>query len=268
MKVRLATPSYSGYPAILHANSVSDLLVQNGKDGVTWHRSAAIGCPVLPRVRNVMVAEMLGSDCDGILFVDDDIGFRADDAIRIVKHGVPVVGAAAQKRVSVTTEAPRMNVAINPEGAGINEHGLMFNRLAPACFLYVAREVFETMLSNQELRDAGLVRRFIYTSASDRAAPYLATYFGYGLAPAFPGSSEYDRAAELAEKFPEIADFSEPLIDVGEDYDFCMKCEVAGIPRFIDTEIDLVHMDGRVAHTYSLRKMFQDTEAVRLEAAE
>jgi len=253
MKVMLATPCYSGYVHFNHAHSVAETLLAGRSQGINWYRGGGLGCPVLPRVRNVLCAEMLADpDTDGILFIDDDIAFKPEDAARIVSHGEQVVAGTAQKRLIRTTDTPEINAALDAR-APMDARGLIKNTLVPSCFLWIHRSVFEQMLDNQELHDNGLVRRFVYTTLGPQALKYCATYFGYGLATARPDGPEARQAA--------AAGIENPLVDIGEDYDFAIKCEVAGISCYIDSEIDLIHYDGRVAHEWSFRKMLSSGQA-------
>lgn len=260
MKVMLATPCYSGYLHHAHATSVMYAVGGGPANGVSWHRFVAPGNPVLPRVRNVLSSLMLapqpdGVDFAGILFIDDDIAFKPADAARIVKHGRQVVAGVAQKRVHKWNEPAEINAAID-DGAPLEPNGLLQNALVPSCFLWIHRSVFEGMLASEELHNSGLVRRFIYPALPDHAQPYCATYFGYGLASPRPGGVEERLAKRLG--------VEDALVDIGEDYDFSIKCDVIGVPRFIDTEIELIHYDGRVAHDLSFKKM-QEAGVVDLE---
>lgn len=266
MKVMLATPCYSGYVHYAHASSVAETLVAAPSTGINWARWVAPGNPVLPRVRNILVANMLapqpdGEAFDGILFIDDDIAFDPRDAARIVSHGERVVAGIAQKRTAAVGEKAEINAAID-NMAPMDGRRLIRNTLVPSCFLWIHRSVFEEMLESKELHDSGLVRRFLYTTLPDEAMPFCATYFGYGLASPREGGIEERLAKRL--------NIPDALVDIGEDYDFSIKCQVAGIPLFIDSEIELIHYDGRVAHTLSFKKMVAAgaSELVQAKAAE
>lgn len=259
MKVMLATPCYSGYVHFNHAESVANTIAASGRHGIEWYRGGGLGCPVLPRVRNVLAAQMLADpEADGILFIDDDIAFHPDSAKRIVSHGERVVAGAAQKRLLRGGDTPEINAAIGKR-APIDGRGLIRNALVPSCFLWIHRSVFEDMLADQRLQETGLVKRFIYSTLRDEAQPWCATYFGYGLATPNPDGPESVIAERLG--------IEEPLVDIGEDYDFAMKCDLAGIPCYLDGEIELTHYDGRVAHDWSFRKMIAGGQA-KLQAAE
>jgi hypothetical protein len=205
---------------------------------------------------------------DGILFVDDDIAFRPEDAARIVSHGLPVVAGVGQKRAQHMGSPPELNAVIDQNAPMDARTGVIRNRLVPSCFLWIHRSVFEQMLSCEELYRSGLVRRFLYHTLSDAAQRWCATYFGYGLAQPRPGGVEADLAERLQREYPGDPAFAEPLVDIGEDYDFAIKCEVAGIPLYIDSTIRLVHYDGRVAHDYSLAQAFEQGVAETRQAAE
>jgi len=48
---------------------------------------------LVQRARNMLVAQFLASDATHLLFIDADIGFGADAALRLVGHGRPLIGA-------------------------------------------------------------------------------------------------------------------------------------------------------------------------------
>jgi len=256
----LATPCYTGYLHYAHAESVARTQATPASTGIRFERWVAPGNPVLPRVRNVLCAHMLspqpdGVDFDGILFIDDDIAFKPEDAVRMVSHGEKIVAGVAQKRAPNTNAPAEINAALD-HNLEVDERGLASNTFIPSCFMWIHRSVFEGMLNNEELHDSGLVRRFIYPKLPDAAMPFCATYFGYGLAAAPENGPEAKRAAALG--------IEDAMVDVGEDYDFSIKCDVLGVPRYIDTAVELIHYDGRVAHDLSFRKMLQ-TGAIKVD---
>lgn len=58
-----------------------------------------IGSSNLPRARNQLVAEFLASGFDDMLFVDDDMGWRADAVVRLLASEHDVIGGVGRKRV-------------------------------------------------------------------------------------------------------------------------------------------------------------------------
>jgi hypothetical protein len=57
------------------------------------------GDPVVQRVRNLAVADVLGDrDATHLLFIDADVRFQPQTILRLIKFGEPVVGAAYPKK--------------------------------------------------------------------------------------------------------------------------------------------------------------------------
>lgn len=244
----IALPSYSAQPHWRCAESIRATVEAGPAQGIEWWPVGALGIGVLPRVRNYLCARMLSDPaCEGLLFVDDDIGFHPDYAARIVSHGEDVVAGVAQKRTNHWQGKCELNCAIEPY-APIDGRGLIRNTFAPTCFMWISRKALIAILENRQLYDTGMVRQFIYGGLTDDdpAHPWMATFFSYGLASVREGSREEKIAAQW-----NIAD---ACVDIGEDYDFTIKCEVAGVPVFLDAEVELDHYDGRTCYDWSIKK--------------
>lgn len=247
-KIMIALPSYSAQPHWRCAESIRATVEAGPAHGIEWQPVGALGVGVLPRVRNYLCARMLSDPAfEGLLFVDDDIGFHPDYAARIVSHGEQVVAGVAQKRMNQWNGPPELNCAIEPF-APVDGRLLVRNTFAPTCFMWIARSALITILENRQLYDTGMVRHFIYGGLTDDdpAHPWMATFFSYGLASVREGSREEKIAAQWG--------VEDPCVDIGEDYDFTIKCEVAGIPVFLDAEVELQHYDGRTCYDWSLKK--------------
>ena len=241
-----ATSCYKGYPALDYAKSKNALFLKSGgiMPGVEWVYSASVGCPCLPRSRNALVAEMLapqedGKDCDGILFVDDDIGFEPEDVARLIGHGSTLIAAVPQKRNHRWDDPARM--AISPEGLRLDlERGLAIppSPKLPMAMTFIHRSVFE------DIREQGLAQPYIYPSVTDRAQPHLAQYFGYEIVPVKEGMAE----AHLAERLG----IENAMHEDGEDHYFCRRAAEAGHDPVIDIDIRLRHWEGQVCHDATL----------------
>lgn len=93
----------------------------------------------LCRARNEMVANVLNSAMDGILFVDDDMLPDAADALAILDRDMPVVGALYCKKENVAEYACNWRVGLNPVKKGA------VRVLTLGCgFKYYHRDTFET----------------------------------------------------------------------------------------------------------------------------
>lgn len=247
MKILVALPSYKGFVAVDHAKSVQDLFLTQTK-GVEWVRCASVGCPVLPRVRNAQVAMGLAQGCDAVLFIDDDIGFDAADVVRMINHGVGLVGAIPQKRNHRWNDPPRLAVSANglrlDKATGL---GIPTEPRLPMALTLIAAQVF------RDIREAGLAAPFVYPNAGRDAQEHLAMYFGYELNPCPEWSAEYDLAQELG--------IENPMSEDGEDHYFCRRAALVGWDSVIDTEVELRHWEGQVCHDYSIKKMLAEGSA-------
>ena len=244
----VAIPNYKGFLAEDTDKSLIDLFSYIPKDGepkIQWGRSVSKGCPVLPRVRNHMVYEMLKGGFDGILFIDDDIGFEADEVYRMIGRGYGLIGAIPQKRSHKWNDPPTL--AVSPMGmqffkseAGY-EVGLPKEPKLPMACTFIAAQVFRDL--------EGKVPQYIYTPMSGQKA-LCSQYFGYELVPAPEWSYEYAVGKEMG--------IETPMCEDGEDHYFCRRAAEAGYESLVDLTVGLRHWEGQVCHDYSFRQYLKD----------
>jgi hypothetical protein len=250
LRIMLAIPCYKGFLAADTSKSCEELFLyaQQVEPKVEWIRAVSTGCPVLPRVRNSLVASALQKDCDAILFLDDDIGFEAKDVYRMIGHmferGYGVIGAVPQKRNHRWDDPPKM--AISPEGMRVNQElrlGLPSEPKLPMALTLIACQVF------RDIKAAGLAPSFVYPPPGEEAQKHMAMYFGYELNAAPDWSKEYALARKLG--------IQNPMTEDGEDHYFCRRAAAAGYECLIDLEAELRHWEGQVLHDWSMKKELQ-----------
>ena len=246
LRIVAAIPSYSGYLTDDTSRSLENLAVYatQATPQIQWTRSVAVGSPVLPRVRNALVATALSQGADGVLFIDDDIGFEAKDVYRMIGHGIDLIGAVPQMRNSRWNDPPRL--AISPNGLRINpERGLaMSPHFLPMALTFISAKVFRA------IRAKGLAPQIMSTGVDPAAQQHMSMYFGYE-ARACP---EWSDEAKLAKQLG----VSNPIMEDGEDNYFCRRAAQAGFESVIDLEVELRHWEGRVCHDYSLKKFLAE----------
>jgi hypothetical protein len=217
MKIAILTPAYDGRVHNAHARSVYrllDALKARGDEAVYMD---ACHCANLPRLRNGLAAKALEDGADVLFWIDSDVGFAPDEAIRLVDSGEPIVGVAPQKRPHVFGAAP--GVAFDPlEGGQVNMRpdGLMEVGKAATAFLCTRREVYEALAASAPR-----------LANHDINSKWFRAFFWYELEPA---GTRDDEAV---------------FADDGEDYYFSRKAREAGFSILINPTGRIVHHEGR-----------------------
>lgn len=93
-------------------------------------------------MRNGIVAQFLKSPCEELIFIDEDVGFRPEDLLRLIRHDRDIVGGVYPKKQDdeafpVFTE-PGTELWSDADGL-VEVHGL------PTGFLKIRRRVFEEL---------------------------------------------------------------------------------------------------------------------------
>jgi len=254
-KIMVAIANYKGFLAADTSKSLESLFLHNYQSDfkINWMRSVSTGCPVLPRVRNHLVQTMLNEGCDGILFVDDDIGFEAAEVYKMIQRGFGLIGAVPQRRNHVWNAEP--SLAVPPAGMRFakTEEGydIAFPpepKLPMAC-TFIAAQVFRDILEEDQRRaKAGeplLCPPYIYTPSSGQR-DVCHQFFGYELVPAPEWSLEYKTGREMG--------IEVPMCEDGEDHYFCRRAAMVGYESLIDVNVELRHWEGQVCHDYSFKK--------------
>lgn len=247
LDIMIAVPSYSGYPKAEHSVSVETLMQLPTDPPIVWRHEVLSNCPCLPRVRNALIAKAFARGCTHILFIDQDIHFDPRDVLRMIGHGVGVVGAVPQKRSGRYNDPPRL--AVHPNGLAID----MGSGLAtppepkiPMALTLINMDVF------RKIREAGLARQLIYGALRDDEQVHNASYFGYEPVPVQEGYEEYEIAKRLG--------IEEAYSEDGEDHYFARRAHQVGFPIYLDCEVELGHWEGNVLHDFSLKKLLAQHE--------
>jgi hypothetical protein len=217
MKIAILTPAYDGRVHNGHARSVYrllDALRARGDDAVYMD---ACHCANLPRLRNGLAATALESGAEVLFWIDSDVAFAPEEAIKLIDSGARIIGVAPQKRPHVYGAGP--GVAFEPlEGGQVNMRpdGLMEVGKAPTAFLCTRREVYEKLAETTPR-----------LANSDVQSRWFRAFFWY----------ELEEAGERD---------GEPVYsDDGEDYYFCRKAREAGFDILLNPTGRIVHHEGR-----------------------
>jgi hypothetical protein len=159
---------------------------------------------LIPRARNRVLGDFLASACSHLVFVDADIGFTGRDALRLIAHDKPLIGATYAKK---TRE--KYDPAFVPLSSGVvvTENELVEIACLPGGFMCISRDMAMQM--------AGAYRDAWYCDASrggERVLDLFATFID-----------------------PETRNMW------SEDYAFCHRWRQLGGQVFLDPNIMLTH---------------------------
>ena len=98
MFLYIATPFYAGKALKPYCESMLALLTELHKRGIPTRIDFVGNESLIQRARNIMADRFYKSDCTHLLFIDGDIGFSCDDALRLLLSGKEVVAGIYPKK--------------------------------------------------------------------------------------------------------------------------------------------------------------------------
>ncbi len=203
--VFLATPTHLGLLSAQWVTSVIQTQRLFSEKNIGLDISMLTGDPMICRARNRLVNQFLRSEATHMLFVDDDISWRAEDLVRMLSHRVPFVGGAVPAKTFAKGLQKYVGVIESDEDGGINQH--------PEKPLIRAERIGTGFM---------LIERKVFHDIEDENHTY---------------QNEFE--------CPEIAFFHTDIFDgryIGEDYVFCEKWKQAGGEIWLDTLCVLGHV--------------------------
>lgn len=133
--VLIATPSRDGRVEARYMSSVLqtfDLLRQHG---IPHNVIMVVGSSLIADARNRLVQDFVQSTYSDLLFIDDDIAWKAESVMRLLSWNVPLVGAAARRRKPDTSFCIDFGTTIAARGELVTAEsvGTGFLRLRRDC---------------------------------------------------------------------------------------------------------------------------------------
>lgn len=120
--IMISTPMYGGVCNGLYTNSMINLVALCMKLGIGLRTSFSFNESLITRARNYHADEFLRSDCTHMMFIDADIGFDAEDVIRLLAFQVSrpeeysIIGAVYPKKVLAVEKMHHMaRISNNPK---------------------------------------------------------------------------------------------------------------------------------------------------------
>ncbi|MDA7418744.1 hypothetical protein PGB34_20415 [Xenophilus arseniciresistens] len=234
----IATPSYSGTLGSHYVRSLMGLVNAAWTHGFAMHTRFLDGDSLIPRARNRLVAEfMADARWTHLFWIDADIGFEPEDALRLLLAGRPVVagiypqktdgwpaqGLAQALPAGSTREDFEARHAVFPinldpgHTTGADADGFMPVLDAPTGFMLIERSVFT------RLAQAMPELRYTPDHMDDAAQAALAHYRFFDVW-AEPGNGRY----------------------LSEDFAFCRRWQSIGGQIHVDTRSRLSHTGSRI----------------------
>lgn len=230
--VLICTP-IARHPTYQYTLALTDTILLLDRLGIAHGRQFVIGSSNLPRARNELVARFLASSFTDLLFVDDDMGWQADAAVRLLACEEPICAAVGRKKVDKPLTDPDMwcgKPDCNKDGSGLTQNDMGFVRFhgVGTGFVKIAREVFEQLIvAHPDWKRAG------HNAMSD----------------------------EVKAKYYRFFFFNDDEWETGEDYTFCASWKKLGGSIWVDPKTELVHV-GEKEYRGRISDLMSDAPAV------
>ena len=149
MKVFVATPAYRGIDCDPYLDSLEATLALFAENKINLSYNVLTGCCYVQIARNDFVHQFLNSDCDKLLFLDDDISWNPEDALKLVLSEKNFVCGVYPLKNEVETFTV---VLEHDEGHVRFDNQYLLGTRVPTGFLCIDRGVFEQIKEeNQHL---------------------------------------------------------------------------------------------------------------------
>lgn len=209
--VYIFMPTYTGTPRIETLFALMDL--HKGLTEKGWHATwkFTVGDSIIPRSRNMAVADFLSRpECTDLVMLDDDLEWEPGAVMRLLSHPCDVVGGTYPKRQEdIEFPIKRLKGAV-PDP----QTGLLEVKALPTGFLRMTRHALETMTKARP--DLAYQEKLVRTGKAW-------CLFWFDLLP-----DEDDPGAELRTLW-------------GEDYTFCRRWRELGGKVYCDTLLTFRH---------------------------
>lgn len=216
----IAVTSYTGQIETKTAHSITANCCELITHGYNIHLDFHIGDCYITQARNALVDRFLKSKYTDIIMVDWDIAFPRDLFVRLMQHKPLFVGGVYPYRANQPGFPVYMNVTKEGKIIGDRKTGLISCKMIPGGMMRIHRSVFDV-----------LKRKFPKMKAKDNW-------------------KFFDSGHSI---FPPYDSF------VGEDNCFCRRCVSAGIPIWLDPDIDFLHI-GRTEYAGNFHKYLKSQE--------
>ncbi len=216
-RILIATPAYDGKVGLAYMNSLFKSLNAARAAGADIAYAVYANSGSVPRTRNQAVAAMMGEGFTDLVFIDADMGWDAEDFLKLcAPTGVGILAATYPAR---SENNPRWIVVWPDEIKQHPETGYLTAARAGTGFMRIERKVFEKL---EELHPE---LHFEAPHTQDpKQKPHLHAFFKYELKEGKDGKRGH----------------------LSEDYFFCDLASDAGFLIWIDPSLRMEHHGFKV----------------------
>ena len=242
--------------SLLEARSFSE---KQGLSNVQWVMESAT---LVEKARNAACRNMLAAGAGWLCFVDADMIFAPDAILRLLHTAyaefphADVVGAWCPLRGDMAI--PTIDTGTGTWESWFPGSGTVEVIRTGAAFLPIKRHVLEALV-DPWFRLRVPARPIDFMLEIDNFARIKFD----GRNPLRDVGDAWDRLERCAKDDPSIAPESFVPMEVGEDSGFCDRVRAAGLRIFVNTDIEIGHLDSRVLTGADHRKAVEDRERVQ-----
>lgn len=223
--VFICTP-IARHPVRQYTVALCKTLVHLQSLGIRAYIQQVVGNSNLPRARNELVAAFMASDYDDMLFIDDDMGWRPNDVVRLLASDKALIGAVGCKKVvRPDADAEKWCLrTLKDEQFNQDDMGAVEIEAIGTGFVKINRSVFERMkLAHPEWKRNG------WPKMPENTRKEYYQYFRF--------------------------DPNDPD-ETGEDISFCQAWRRLGGTVWVDPSIQLLHV-GEYEYTGNLEALLE-----------
>jgi hypothetical protein len=206
MKIFIATPMYGGMAKSVYVAGISDLTRELSSRGHTVSHTSITNESLITRARSTLANEFMKTDFDGLLFIDADHGFSAEDVANMVESGKDLIGAPYPMK-SINWENVRKAALAGKENLEIYS-GLFAINFLDEEQTFKANEPFK-------VKDIGTGMMFIRRNVFEKLREVCDTYKFNTIGDTIPFGEE------IVEYFKTIITPEPEKVLLSEDYAFC-----------------------------------------------
>jgi hypothetical protein len=206
MKIFIATPMYGGMAKSVYVAGISDLSRELSARGHVVSHTSITNESLITRARNTLANEFMKSDFDGLLFIDADHGFSAEDVANMIESDKDLIGAPYPMK-AINWENVRRAALAGKENLEL------YSGLFAINFL----DEEQTFKSNEpfKVKDVGTGMMFIRRNVFEKMKEVCDTYKFNTIGDSVPFGEE------IVEYFKTMITPEPEKVLLSEDYAFC-----------------------------------------------
>jgi hypothetical protein len=212
-KIFIATPMYGGNCKAVYTYSLIFLISMLKDNGYEITYDFTMNESLITRARNTLVDKFLQTDCDGMLFIDSDQGFNAEDVIKMIESNLDIIGAVYPMK-QINWEAAKLayEFGLDDPGKYAGYYAVNFKESSDSIPLDKPIEV----------DNIGTGLMYISRKVFDEMAPNCRSYLNHE-----EGTGIMQKEAKKVTEFFTI-DIDDKDVLLSEDFHFCRKWRALG----------------------------------------